>query len=226
MAFKRCKCLHCRRCVHRWHDRISPATGTPASDPGSDYRKAHPFSNWCWRWGVGLHLHAYTADPKIYPLIHIALYLCMTTRVYPVCQHPSCPTWCYFILKITQNVVKKSNNFTREISLSFHSNLSRNRSQQAHSRGCIQNLLEPATKPTRQHARLLRLRRLHATRRPETRHARRSGAAQLADDLSSPSPPHIPPAEPLHHSNPPHRPGSNFTRISCRNVPFCSFWGA
>ena len=27
----------------------------------------------------------------------------MTTRVYPVCQHPSCPTWCYFILKITSN---------------------------------------------------------------------------------------------------------------------------
>ena len=40
-----------------------------------------------------------------------------------------------------------------------------------------------------QHARLLRLRRLHATRRSETHHARRSGAAQPADGLSSPLPP-------------------------------------
>ena len=71
---------------------------------------------------------------------------------------------------------------------------------------------------TCQHARLLRLRRLHATRRSETHHARRSSAAQPADGLSSPSPSHIPPPEALHHSNPPHRQGSSFTRISCRNA--------
>ena len=76
-----------------------------------------------------------------------------------------------------------------------------------------------------QHARLLRVRRLHATRRSETRHARRSGAAQPADGLSSPLPPHIPPVETLHHSNPPHRQGSNFRRISGQNDFFCSFWG-
>ena len=35
-----------------------------------------------------------------------------------------------------------------------------------------------------------------------------------------------PPVEPLHHSNPPHGPGSNFRRTSCRNTLFCSFWDA
>ena len=72
---------------------------------------------------------------------------------------------------------------------------------------------------TCQHARLLRVRRPHATRRPETQHARRSGAAQPAEGLSSPSPSLIPPAEPLHHSNPPHRQGSNFSDENAPSHP-------
>ena len=123
--------------------------------------------------------------------------------------------------------VKKSNKkrqFHKENLAFLPSELSESLST-SNSRGCIQNLLEPATKPTRQHARLLRLRRLHATRRPETHHARRSGAAQPADDLSSPSPSHTPPVEPLHHSNGSHRPGSNFRRHFVPEYPLLQLLG-
>ena len=93
-----------------------------------------------------------------------------------------------------------------------------------HPRCSIQNLLEPATQPN---ARMHVFSSCAGYTQPGGPKRSMRGAVVLHNRqmVSPPSPSHIPPSEPLHHSNGSHRPGSNFRRISCRNTLFCSFWG-